>query len=804
MRIAILTTQCPFVTGGAELHADNLMRALREVGHEVEIVTMPFKWYPAATILDHMLAARSLDVSEFNGVKIDLAICLKFPAYLMRHPNKVFWILHQQRQAYDLWDSGHTDLFDGPDGQIVREAIRQADNVELGSAPRIFANSANVAGRLLRYNNINAAPLYHPPPLAERLQRGDFGRYFYYPSRLSPSKRQDFVLRSLAHSKCDFRVVFSGAPDNPDYGRELARLAQDLGVADRVEWKGFVSANEMIELYAGARGVLFTPVDEDLGYIALEAMLAGKPLLTLSDAGEPAALVRNEIEGFVVPPEPLAFAEAMDRLAASTDLARAMGDAGLKRYRALDISWTQVIAKLTNTGARTPAPVSSHLASSPPVRREQLVSTTATHGGAESATFIRPSGLFAGVGEPESTATPYPSLEGLAQRYAFDEHLVRHRGYYETHWPRYHKSLEIIARSKVKPRRILELGTSAPYVFTALLKEAFPNAEFTAVQESPPGLRWRHEIPGKTGCAPNVDVAVFGLNAETTCLPFADGEFDLVVAMEVVEHFAIDPSFAFHEARRVLGEGGVFLVTTPNLISIQGLARALDGGSPYSFGTFVPWNGAYGRHNREYTPAEVESLGRYAGFDTVLLDTADVYQQNEVPAALRGYMAEHGHPLDQRGQNVFYLGRKAADIMPAPHPKSLFSVDPAIFSGALEIERARELSESVIVRIVNRSRLLWRCEGAARVRLTVDRVDQNGLVALDVLAVDLPRDVEPGGVAEIPFKVVASSVNGCWYEIGLYAEGAGPFKGAGRARTVCLFAERLEAAPALRLDDDAA
>ena len=122
MRIAILTTQCPFVIGGAELHAKSLERALREAGHQAEIVTMPFKWYPSTTILDHMLAARAMDVSEFNGVRVDLAIALKFPAYFMQHPNKVYWVLHQHRQAYDLWDSGHTDLFDDPDGRMVREA----------------------------------------------------------------------------------------------------------------------------------------------------------------------------------------------------------------------------------------------------------------------------------------------------------------------------------------------------------------------------------------------------------------------------------------------------------------------------------------------------------------------------------------------------------------------------------------------------------------------------------------------------------------------------------------------------------
>ena len=351
MRIAIITTQCPFVVGGAELHARNLESALRAQGHEAEIVSMPFKWYPAATVLDHMLAARALDVSEFNGVRIDLAIGLKFPAYLMRHPNKVFWILHQHRQAYDLWDSGQSDLFNQPEGQVVRSAITAADKAELGGSNRVFANSANVARRLKHYTDIESTPLYHPPPLAERLRPGEFGDYFYYPSRLVTTKRQDFVLRSLALADRSVRVVFSGAADNPEYGQALVRLAQTLGVEDRVQWRGFVSDEEMIALYAGARGVIFTPVDEDLGYIALEAMLAGKPLVTLTDAGEPAALTRDGREGLVTAPDPQAFADALSRLAAPGKLARTLGSAALERYAALDISWSRVVQTLTGDAA---------------------------------------------------------------------------------------------------------------------------------------------------------------------------------------------------------------------------------------------------------------------------------------------------------------------------------------------------------------------------------------------------------------------------------------------------------------------
>ncbi len=792
MRIAILTTQCPFVVGGAELHARSLERVLREAGHEAEIVSMPFKWYPTMTILDHMLAARSMDVSEFNGVKIDLAICLKFPAYLMQHPNKVYWILHQHRQSYDMWDSGLSDLFDDENGRFVRDAVRESDNVEFRGAPRVFANSANVAKRLLRYNNVEAEPLYHPPPLADRLTRGEFGDYFYYPSRLSKSKRQDFVLRGLAQTGKNVRVVFSGAPDNPEYGHELTRLARELGVEDRVEWRGFVSDEEMIGLYAGARGVVFTPIDEDLGYIALEAMLAGKPLITLSDTGEPATLVRDDKEGFVVAPDDGALAEAMNRLAISRDLARSMGEAAYERYKALDISWANVVAKLTRQTAQPPAGVS--------IAKDQELSLRMNIAGQKTGLDNILPETFSELNQaPMGAAT----LDDLLDRYDIDAR--QHQKYYKTHWPRYRASLNVIARSGVRPRRILELGTSRPYAFSALLKDSYPDAEFTVVQENPAGVRWRDKIKGARPEIPDIDLTVHGLNLETDRLPFDDGQFDLVVAMEILEHFAINPGLMFRQVNRVLRDGGVFLVTTPNLVSLQAIGRALNGVSPYTFGIYVPSNGVYGRHNREYTPHEVEALGRYGAFETLLVHTEDIYRQDEVPRSLVEYMSREPFPLELRGQNIFYLGRKSPGATQASYPDSLFSIDPEIFSGSLELHPRGDARDAATIRVFNKSQLIWRAKGENRIRLSVDKIDQNGLVDIDALQLDLPRDIEPGRFDEIPIKLLkGAGVHGCWHEISLFVEGVGPFKGAGRARTLCLFTEELVLASQIERGGDAA
>jgi len=781
MRIAIVTTQCPFVTGGAELHAEQLKLALRRAGHEAEMVSIPYKWYPPESILDHMLAARNFDISEYNGVKIDLAICLKFPAYLMQHPNKVYWILHQERAAYDLWDSGLSDFFHSDNGQMVRAAVRQADDEELSKATRIFANSKNVAKRLLHYNGIEAEALYHPPPLAERLHGGAFGSYFYYPSRITQLKRQEFVLRSLAQTKTNAKVIFSGAFDSADYEEKLKRLTHDLGLDDRVEWRGFVSDDDMIELYSGARGVLYTPIDEDLGYVALEAMAAGKPLITLGDAGEPANLVRHECEGLVCGPETDAYASLLDRAMGYVETLRTLGEAARGRYESLDISWEKAVAKLiapmTKKTALHQPKVMSIKASSFHEPKNLAVPNAA------KKTHLRLSSAAQGI-------CIDASLEDLFKRYDFGASLDHARSYLKTHWRRYQKTLEILREIHPKPRRILDLGISPPFIFTALLKEIFPDAEFFGVQERPAGYAWVEKVISRNKMLPDIAVSLAGLNIETSPLPFEDQSFDLVLGMEILEHFAIDPSFVFREVARVMRPRGSFLITSPNLVSWGAIHRALRGDAPYSFGVFVPWNGVYGRHNREYVPREVEELGLYAGFDTNLLETADVYDQEEVPQELSAELGQQ-FSTELRGQNIFYLGCKQVVSKAVSFPKSLYVSDPALFEGHLEITRGAN-DVDLHIAVTNKSPLRWKARGDNCVQLCVDRIDQSGFVVKNYDVFSLPHDLDPQEKAEIIFSVNrGAGTASAWFEIGLYLQGVGAFKEAGRTNTVSVFAEKI-------------
>jgi len=346
MRILIATTQIPFVRGGGEMHAENLRSALIAAGHEAEIVAIPFVWYPPERILDQILACRLLDVTTSEGRPIDCLIGLKFPTYYIPHPNKRLWILHQHRPAYDLWDSPLGDMAQYAKGDLVREAIRQADKTLIVESRRVFANSKNVAKRLKEYCGIESRVLYHPPPNSESLYTAEPHDYLFCPSRVTPNKRQDLVLKALAHTKEQVRVYFAGISYHPTYHPEMLRLVATLGLRHRVKWLGNVSDSEKARLYAYALGVIFVPYDEDYGYVTLEAMLASKPVITCVDSGGPLEFVANGETGLITEPTAESLAQAMDRLWRDTKGSIEMGKAGRKKYLDLKMDWGNVVTTL--------------------------------------------------------------------------------------------------------------------------------------------------------------------------------------------------------------------------------------------------------------------------------------------------------------------------------------------------------------------------------------------------------------------------------------------------------------------------
>jgi glycosyltransferase involved in cell wall biosynthesis len=323
VRIAVCAPQVPFARGGAEIFADKLTEELGRRGHEAALVTVPFKWYPGARVLTQAFLWRLLDLEEVDGRTIDLVIATKFPAYCVRHPNKVAWVLHQFRQAYE-YDRTELGQFDeSPEDRALRRKIHQLDRVALGEARKVFATSRNVAGRIEGSTGITAEVLPHPPQdLAFRCE--DYGDFILSVNRLDRAKRIDLLLDAAAAAP-DVRVVVTG--DGPDRAR-LEEIAHRSGLNGRVEFTGRVSDDELASLYARCLAVFYAPVDEDFGMVPYEAFLSEKPVLTTSDAGGPLEIVADHETGIVTAPEPAALAEACSFLLGHPDDARTWGRAG--------------------------------------------------------------------------------------------------------------------------------------------------------------------------------------------------------------------------------------------------------------------------------------------------------------------------------------------------------------------------------------------------------------------------------------------------------------------------------------------
>jgi glycosyltransferase involved in cell wall biosynthesis len=334
MRVAVCRPQVPFVRGGIEIFADRLVEELRSRGMEAEIVSVPFRTWPNDRLATSTMMWRLVDFAADMEMPPDVVITTKFPSYLIRHPNKVVWLVHQLRQAYELHGTELGQFSDSPEDRSIRQGIHDLDRVSLGEAQKLFATSRNVAERLQRSTGFIAEVLPHPPQ--ELAYRCDgYGDFVLCVGRLDTTKRVELLLNAAALDPA-IEVVVAG--EGPDRER-LEELANG-----RVRFTGRVSEQELADLYATCRAVFYAPLDEDFGMVPYEAFRAAKPVVTTSDAGGPLEVVADGRNGRVVEPDPRSVAAALRELLADEATARSLGAAG--HEAAATVTWDNAIERL--------------------------------------------------------------------------------------------------------------------------------------------------------------------------------------------------------------------------------------------------------------------------------------------------------------------------------------------------------------------------------------------------------------------------------------------------------------------------
>lgn len=312
-RILVLGVKVPFTHGGQEVLVASLVKKLRERGHEADVLELPYNPFPKENLLAQAAMWRSLELSSFVGKEIDLVIATKFPSYYARHPKKSVWLVHQLRSIYDLYGGRYSDIGDDPRDETLRRLLTEGDTKALGECAYRSAISRNVAERLKLFNGLSSSVLYPPLPLGDRYRSEAPEPYLLSVGRICRIKRLDLMIRALPLIEgLSLKVV--GVADEPGAMEYFKNEIAKHSLESRVEFLGRVGDEELLSLYARATGVFYAPFDEDYGYVTLEGMASGRPIITATDSGGTLEFVQDGVNGFVAEPTPEAIAAACNIL----------------------------------------------------------------------------------------------------------------------------------------------------------------------------------------------------------------------------------------------------------------------------------------------------------------------------------------------------------------------------------------------------------------------------------------------------------------------------------------------------------
>ncbi len=413
----IAPSPVPYTPGGAENLWHGLQQAIQEhTSHRVEMIKLPSAEKTFGQLLASYRAFSELDLTHF-----DVVVSGKYPAWMVDHPHHVCYVLHKLRGLYDtygrtglptelpplpallqplhallaaqperslleplfdLCEQGlqrypHLFAFPGP---LTRAVIHKLDAIAQrpGAIKHYAAISGTVASREGYFPSGANVRVIHPPVSGKQPKPGR-GRYVFTASRIDEPKRLDLLVQ--AYQQVPGNVPFKIAGTGP----QLKRLQQQTKNDPRIQWLGHINEAELQRCYSEALFVPFVPDDEDYGLITLEAMHAGKAVLTTRDAGGVTELVEDGVNGRICEPMPQALAEIMDSWLQRPQLCRQLGR--VSKQRAQHINWPGAVQQLLHCSELMLAPPSVRADKTPHIVVAATLPAWPVQGGGQSRLY---------------------------------------------------------------------------------------------------------------------------------------------------------------------------------------------------------------------------------------------------------------------------------------------------------------------------------------------------------------------------------------------------------------------------------
>ena len=381
MKIGIIgPSPVPFTVGGVENLLWGLCNTInQETEHQCELIKIPSRENSFWELIQNYYNFYTLDVSHFDAV-----ICTKYPAWMVQHPNCIFYVQHCLRGLYDTYHFCHMpmtvergnyyidrvldymDKYPHPEsldeyfamlfelrdyleqipehyfrfpGPFIRLILKYMDCFGLSQSPKkqYFCISNTVKKRKEYFPEGAQIKAVHHPSFLKNYCCGSY-KHIFMISRLDGPKRIDVLIKAMRYVKSDIKLYIAGTGPKE---QELKALAAN---DDRIKFLGFVNDDEVEKYYADSLVIPYFPYDEDYGLITIEAMMHKKPVITTVDAGGPTEFVFNGETGFVTELDEKAIAEKINYFIDYPEEARRQGENAYQIVK--DITWENTVSQL--------------------------------------------------------------------------------------------------------------------------------------------------------------------------------------------------------------------------------------------------------------------------------------------------------------------------------------------------------------------------------------------------------------------------------------------------------------------------
>lgn len=356
MNICLISAEFPPICGGVGVFALNLATGLKESGVQVSVVTSTPRSVRNGA---QRAAAEALDITygrtalNRRYVKLLPLLLSSLRVCLQRRPDRLIAMVWTHDGLVAHW----LNMCVGLPYAVVVHGSELVQNKQPGlrrslmlrvlrSASWVVANSDFSRRQVIEFGiDPQRIHVIHPPvwvaEASENKRLGDeldlgTGPVLLTAARMYKRKGHAEVIRALGEIRERFPDVIYVITGEGEYRRVLERLADQLGVSDRVRFVGFVSEERLSELYQRCTLYISPSQDDEgdvegFGIALVEAGAHGKPVIAGRSGGVEDA-IEDGVTGVLVDSSSLEqVRDALVRLLEDPALRERFGQAGRVR-----------------------------------------------------------------------------------------------------------------------------------------------------------------------------------------------------------------------------------------------------------------------------------------------------------------------------------------------------------------------------------------------------------------------------------------------------------------------------------------